>query len=43
MGLYANPELLKWFIGEYPKHCKKNWIWEKVVSALKNLTKFRLN
>ncbi len=22
MGLYANPELLKWFIDEYPKHCK---------------------
>ena len=21
MGLYANPELLKWFITEYPKHC----------------------
>jgi hypothetical protein len=22
MGIYANPELLKWFVGEYPKHCK---------------------
>ncbi|GAB1404932.1 MAG: DUF1801 domain-containing protein [Lentimicrobiaceae bacterium] len=22
MGLYANPELLKWFADEYPKHCK---------------------
>ena len=22
MGIYANPDLLKWFIGEYPKHCK---------------------
>lgn len=22
MGLYANPELLKWFTTEYPKHCK---------------------
>ena len=22
MGIYANPELLKWFMGEYPKHCK---------------------
>jgi len=22
MGLYANPELLKWFVNEYPKHCK---------------------
>lgn len=22
MGLYANQELLDWFVGEYPKHCK---------------------
>jgi len=22
MGLYANPELLDWFVAEYPKHCK---------------------
>jgi len=22
MGLYANPELLTWFVDEYPKHCK---------------------
>ena len=22
MGIYANPKLLKWFITEYPKHCK---------------------
>ena len=22
MGLYASPELLKWFTTEYPKHCK---------------------
>ena len=22
MGIYANPELLKWFITEYPKHCE---------------------
>lgn len=22
MGIYANPELLKWFTDEYPKHCK---------------------
>jgi hypothetical protein len=21
MGLYANPELLNWFVQEYPKHC----------------------
>lgn len=23
MGLYANPELLKWFTEAYPKHCKR--------------------
>lgn len=22
MGIYANPKLLKWFVTEYPKHCK---------------------
>jgi hypothetical protein len=22
MGIYANPELLEWFVTEYPKHCK---------------------
>ncbi len=23
MGIYANPELMKWFVEEYPKHCKR--------------------
>ncbi|WPO91883.1 DUF1801 domain-containing protein [Chryseobacterium sp. HR92] len=23
MGLYSKPELLDWFVGEYPKHSKK--------------------
>lgn len=23
MGIYANPKLLKWFVAEYPKHCKR--------------------
>jgi hypothetical protein len=23
MGIYANPELLKWFVSEYPKHSKQ--------------------
>lgn len=23
MGIYANPELLEWFVEEYPKHCKR--------------------
>lgn len=22
MGMYANEELMKWFVDEYPKHCK---------------------
>jgi len=22
-GIYANPELQKWFVSEYPKHCKR--------------------
>ena len=22
MGIYANPNLLNWFVTEYPKHCK---------------------
>jgi uncharacterized protein YdhG (YjbR/CyaY superfamily) len=22
MGMYADPKLLEWFVGEYPKHCK---------------------
>ena len=21
MGIYADPKLLQWFVGEYPKHC----------------------
>ena len=23
MGIYADPKLLKWFVSEYPKHCKR--------------------
>ncbi|MDP7568161.1 MAG: DUF1801 domain-containing protein [Flavobacteriales bacterium] len=23
MGIYANPELMEWFVSEYPKHCKR--------------------
>lgn len=23
MGIYAKPELLNWFVSEYPKHCKR--------------------
>jgi hypothetical protein len=34
MGLYSTPELLDWFVAEYPKH-SKNWIWENPVFVLK--------
>ncbi len=23
MGIYANPDLMNWFVKEYPKHCKR--------------------
>lgn len=23
MGMYADPKLLKWFVGEFPKHSKQ--------------------
>lgn len=23
MGMYSDPALLKWFVAEYPKHCKR--------------------
>ena len=23
MGIYAKPELLEWFVSEYPRHCKR--------------------
>lgn len=23
MGIYAKPDLMKWFVEEYPKHCKR--------------------
>ncbi|MDG1148374.1 MAG: DUF1801 domain-containing protein [Crocinitomicaceae bacterium] len=23
MGIYSDPKLLKWFVAEYPKHCKQ--------------------
>jgi hypothetical protein len=37
MGLYSTPELLDWFVAEYPKHSKKNWIWENPVFVLKKV------
>jgi len=23
MGIYANPDIMEWFVAEYPKHCKR--------------------
>ena len=23
MGIYANDELMQWFVSEYPKHCSR--------------------
>jgi hypothetical protein len=31
MGMYAKPELLNWFVEEFPKHSKKSWIWANPV------------
>jgi len=30
MGIYADGDLLAWFLGEYPKHSKKNQTWGRV-------------
>lgn len=31
MGIYADEKLLNWFVSEFPKHSKRNWIWENLV------------
>ena len=36
MGIYANPELLEWFISEYPKHCKHKLDMGKSCIRFKN-------
>ena len=37
MGIYANPELYKWFVNEYPKHCKRKLDMGKSCIRLKNI------
>lgn len=37
MGVYANPELLKWFTGEYPKHSKRKLDMGKSCIRFKNM------
>lgn len=43
MGIYASPELLEWFTGEYAKQATVKLDMEKVASDLKNRTQFLLN
>lgn len=43
MGIYADEELLNWFVAEYPKHCKRKLDMGKSCIRLKNLMKFRSN
>jgi hypothetical protein len=31
MGIYANPDLLNWFLAEYPKHCTSKLDMEKAI------------
>ena len=37
MGIYANLELLEWFISEYPKHCKHKLDMGKSCIRLKKM------
>jgi len=37
MGLYANPEILQWFIDEYPKHSKRKLDMGKSCIRFKNM------
>ena len=43
MGIYADPNLLKWFTKPMPKHHPKNWIWARVVCAIKSRKTFLTN
>ena len=37
MGIYATPELLHWFVGEYPKHCLRKLDMGKSCIRFKNI------
>jgi hypothetical protein len=43
MGIYAKPELLNWFVEEFPKHSKRKLDMGNLVSALKKLMIFPLS
>ena len=36
MGIYANSDLLQWFVEEYPKHCKNKLDMGKSCIRFKN-------
>ena len=36
MGIYASPEILKWFVSEYPKHCSTKLDMGKSCIRFKN-------
>ncbi len=38
MGIYANEDLLNWFVAEYPKHCKTKLDMGKSCIRFKKLT-----
>ena len=37
MGIYADEELMKWFLAEYPKHCKRKLDMGKSCIRLKKM------
>jgi len=37
MGIYATPKLSQWFVGEYPKHCKRKLDMGKSCIRFKNI------
>lgn len=39
MGIYANPELFDWFVGEYPKYCKRKLDMGKSCIRFKKMEK----
>jgi uncharacterized protein YdhG (YjbR/CyaY superfamily) len=39
MGLYASPQLMDWFVAEYPKHCKTKLNMGKSCIRFKNVAK----
>ena len=39
MGIYASPELMDWFVAEYPKHCKTKLNMGKSCIRFKNVAR----